>query len=197
MGFRIHTAIGWGMPFEDFVERLALPDPGSACDDGWYDHLEKVLDHTRSMPGPKGLPIPITGPGETVLDLMKFVGYDTKSDVVLMPTISEARIWHRRDDDLDYALLWGPRGPADHEIPLNRVEYLSTGFHPYGRYRMDAEGNDVPRPIRDDLAEYEWERDPDLLPGLPPTLRHWTLSSGVLDRQGIARLRPIRAIWWS
>lgn len=198
MGFRINTAIGWGMPFDRFVDLLELPDPGDPHSDGWYDHLDEVLAHTECMRGPIGYPFEITGKGQTVHDLMKFVGYDNITDVVLAPTANAARKWHRRDDDIDYALIWGPRGPRDHEVPENRVEYLSIGFHPYGDLRMDTRGNDVPKPASDDYeAVYRWEEDKSLLPGVPEVMRHWLAKSELLGPKGVAQLRPVRAVWWA
>lgn len=197
MGFRINTAIGWGMPFEVFVSLLRLPDPGRPLEDGWHDHLEEVLAHTRDMRGPRGWPLPVTGPGDTVADLITFVGYDDISDVILMPSADEARRWHRRDDDIDYALIWGPRGPDDTDCPENKVEYLTHGHHPYGDMRMNAQGVNVARPVGDDEALENWRQDRGLLPGIPLSMRHWIGKSELLDNEGISHLRPIRAVWWA
>jgi hypothetical protein len=198
MGMRINTAIGWGMPFDRFVGLLRLADPGDPLGDGWSDHLEATLGHTRSMRGPRGWPLPITGPNETVADLVIHVGHDDTTDVILMPSIGEARTWHRRDDDLDYALIWGPRGPRDREVPENRVEYLTRGLHPYGDLRMDSRGREMPRldPWDVDRALAR-ETDGTSLPGVPPTLRHWLAVSKMLDDEGVAALRPVRAVWWA
>ena len=198
MGMRINTAIGWGMPFDRFVSLLRLPDPGDPTADGWFDHLEAVLGHTRAMRGPPGWPLPVTGPDETVVDLMVQVGYDETTDIVLMPCIGDARIWHRRNDDLDYALIWGPRGHDDRQVPENQVEYLVHGLHPYGDLRMNAAGRDVPRADRGDPdAVLARESDASLLPGVPPLLRHWLGVSRMLDDEGVAALRPMRAVWWA
>lgn len=195
MGFRINTAIGWGMPMDRFRSFCRLPglsegeDPGS-----WYETLEAALADTGDMRMGRW-PLPITGPKDTCLDLISHIGYDDYSDILLYPSIGEAVSWHRRNDDVDYAMHWGPRGTDDHEIPLNRIEYLDVGLHPYGDLRMNRDGTVAERPADDD--GWTWERDPDLLPGVPATLRHWVVATGLLDLQGIANLRPMRAIWWS
>lgn len=194
MGFSINVAIGWGMSAADFFDLCripGLPDPHGPG--SWYAALEKALSSTGSMKMP-GWPLPLTGPKDTCLDLMSFVGYDDWSDVLLYPSIGEATKWHRRNDDLDYATVWGPRPPDDHDTPMDRVEYLTTGFHPYGGLRMHADGSPA-IPPEDGLRE--WERDPWLLPGVPRTLRHWTTATGLLDTKGISRLRPMRAVWWA
>jgi len=193
---RINTAIGWGMPMEEFhrVCRLTdLPDPeGSAS---WYEALEAALSHTGDMQMGRW-PLPVTGPDDTCMDLISMIGYDDYSDVLLYPSIGEARSWHRRNDDIDYALQWGPRAPGDHDTPENRIEYLATPLHPYGNLRMNPDGTEATCPD-DDHDLWNWERDPALLPGVPRTLRHWTLASGLLHLEDVARLRPMRAVWWS
>lgn len=195
MGIRINTAIGWGMPMAAFhgLCRIAgLPAPGGPG--SWYEALEAALAHTADMRMSRW-PLPVTGPCDTCLDLISLVGYDDYSDVLLYPSIGEARTWHRRDDDLDYALHWGPRSPGDHSTPVDMVEYLDAPLHPYGHVRMNPDGTEARQPVEED--QWDWERNPALLPGVPRTLRHWTLTSGLLDLEGIARLRPMRAIWWS
>lgn len=195
MGFRINTAIGWGMPIERFHELCRIPGLPNRTGDAWSEIMEAALRDTADLKPPRW-PLPTTGPGETCFSLIKLIGYDIHSDILLHPTMDHARRWHRRDDDIDYAMLWGPRGPDDHETPENRVEYLSTGIHPYGSLRMRCDGTEVPPPIEDD-ERWNWERDPSLLPGVPMPLRHWTVASGLFDGEGVAALRPMRASWWS
>lgn len=194
MGFRINTAIGWGMPMDRFRSLCRLPDlPGPDEPGSWYEALEAALAHTGNMRMGKW-PLPITGPEDTCLDLISHIGYDDYSDILLYPSIGEAKIWHRRNDDIDYALHWGPRGAGDHEVPLNHVEYLNVGLHPYGNLRMHADGSPASCPDDEDIQK--WERKETLLPGVPKTIRHWTTASGLLDMTGISYLRPMRAIWW-
>jgi len=195
MGMRINTAIGWGMPSGEFQRLCRIPGLPKRIGDGWNEVLEEALAGTASLKPPRW-PLETTGPDDTCFDLIDLVGFDEYSDVILYPSIDMARRWRRRDDDIDYAMIWGPRGPDDTNFPENTVEYLTTGLHPYGNIRMDASGREVERP-RDDDAAYEWERDHTLVPGVPMTLRHWTLASGLLDLEGVARLRPLRATWWA
>lgn len=195
MGFRINTAIGWGMPFEEFQRLCLVPGIADVAGDDWSALLEAAMEGTQSMK-PKGWPLPTTGPNDTCFDLIGTIGYDDASDVILYPSMDEMRKWHRRDDDIDYALIWGPRPPDDHDTPENVVEYLRVGLHPYGNLRMNPDGTEAKRPREDDEA-WEWERDPTLLPGLPQSLRHWTLASGLLGLEGLAALRPMRARWWA
>ena len=195
MGFRINTAIGWGMPMGDFQRLCRIPGLPARVGDDWNEVMEAALAGTANMKPPHW-PLRTTGPDNTCFDLFDLIGYDHYSDIVLYPSIDEAKRWRRRNDDIDYAMIWGPRGPGDNEVPEDRVEYLVTGLHPYGDLRMTMEGADSERP-RDDDELHAWERDPDLLPGVPPTLRHWVTASGLLGLDGIARLRPLRASWWS
>lgn len=195
MGFRINTAIGWGMPIADFHRLCRIPGLPSRTGDAWSEVMEQALEGTGGIK-PPGWPLPTTGPEETCFDLMTLVGYDDHTDILLYPSTDEARRWHRRDDDIDYALIWGPRGPWDRETPENRVEYLTTALHPYGPLRMNPDGTEA-EPPRDDQARWEWDRDPDLLPGVPRSLRHWTTKVGLIDLEGVARLRPMRAVWWA
>ena len=195
MGMRINVAIGWGMPFALFQTHALVPNLPSAYGDEWGEVLETFLEGTGPMRGPTGWPLPVIDADKTAFDLITTVGYDHCSDVILHPSSQDAREWHRRDDDIDYAVLWGPRAPDDHETPNDKVEYLTTGLHPYGDLRMAQDGVELERP--NDDTEYEWLRNPDLLPGVPPTLRHWTVKTGLLDLRGVAALRPMRAIWWA
>jgi hypothetical protein len=195
LGFRINTAIGWGMPMGDFQRLCRIPGLPARPGDEWSEVMEAALAHTSGLKPPRW-PLPTTGADDTCFDLIDLIGYDEYSDIILYPSIDEARKWRRRNDDIDYAMLWGPRGPGDHEVPLDRVDYLVTGLHPYGDLRMNRDGSESTRP-QDDDQRWSWERDPDLLPGVPMTLRHWTLHSGLLDMEGVARLRPMRATWWS
>lgn len=195
MGFRINTAIGWGMPFDDFQRLCLVPGIADTTGDEWSILLEDAMAGTESMK-PPGWPLPTTGPDETCFDLIRTIGYDDASDVILFPSMQEMRTWHRRNDDIDYALQWGPRGPEDHDLPGNRVEYLTVGFHPYGDLRMHPDGTEAKRPDDEDEL-WAWERDATLLPGLPLSLRHWTQTSGLLGLEGLAALRPLRAVWWA
>lgn len=184
------------MPLKEFSHLCRIPELATPTDTGtWYEELEKALSHTTGMKMP-GWPLPVTGATDTCLDLISLVGYDDWSDVLLYPSIGEARSWHRRNDDIDYAMHWGPRRPGDLELPEDRVEYLPMGLHPYGDLRMNPDGTEATRPDDDD-DQWHWERDPELLPGVPKTLRYWTTTSGLLDLEGVARLRPMRAVWWS
>lgn len=195
MGFRINTAIGWGMPMADFRRLCRIPGLSGKTGDEWSQAIEDAMVGTGDLKPPRW-PLKTTGVGDTCFDLIDLIGYDDYTDVVLYPSIDQARRWRRRNDDIDYALIRGPQGPDDDELPENRVEYLLTGIHPYGDLRMTADGLDSERP-RDEDALHDWERDPDLLPGVPMTLRHWVTVTGLLDLEGVARLRPLRAVWWS
>lgn len=195
MGIRIHTAIGWGMPFDQFQRHVAVPDMPARYGDEWSDRLEQALAHTSDMRGPYGLPLPITDKGTTAFDLISTVSHDECSDVILFPTVEEMRRWKRYNDDLDYAMHWGTKAPDHDEWPMDDIAYLQYGHHPYGNLRMAADGTEIDAPHGDE--RYEWERDASLLPGVPPPLRHWIAKSGLMGLAGIAALRPIRAVWWS
>lgn len=198
MGMRIHTAIGWGMPISQFLKQIRAPGVPAEMEDGWFDVFDEAMQHTKGMRGPKGLPLPITEPEETVLGLMNFVGYDTYSDVIMAPDMTAAKRWFRRNDDIDYAFHVGTRSPDDYDVPEGRIEYMPYGFHPYANERMHADGSIAePPPVDDYRGSFDFPRDPGLLPGVPAPLRHWLTTSGLFERSGIALLRPVRAMWWS
>lgn len=198
MSIRINTAIGWGMSFETFQKTCLFDCVRAPISDEWYQDLETALEGTSSMRGPIGLPLPITGPDDSVYDLLEFVGYDDCSHVILMPSMHEARKWHRRDDSIDYAFHIGTPGPRNQDIPGDIVEYMPYGHHPYGDIRMNPDGTDAPKPDRGEYEEiFTWENDDGLLPGVPGMMRHWIDLSGLLGLEGIAALRPVRAKWWS
>ena len=157
--------------------------------------MEATLEDTGGLK-PPGWPLPTTGPDDSCFDLITLIGYDEHTDILLHPSIDEARKWRRRDDDIDYALIWGPSAPNRRGAPEDRVEYLDTPLHPYGPLRMNADGTEA-EPPTDPEARWDWDRDPALLPGVPRSLRHWVTTVGLLDMEGVARLRPMRAVWWA
>jgi hypothetical protein len=115
--------------------------------------------------------------------------------IVFYPDCYYARRWQRRDDDVDYALLfqWEKGGSRDAEPDGSaRVQYVDYGHGPWRNSLMTLDGE-----AREWINFRELRKRPDLVPRVPMELRWYLKKLGVLDDAGINKLRPLTARWIS
>jgi hypothetical protein len=178
MSYRIHRAMGYGMPWKTFKE--AIPDMDS-------EKLEEAFNKDFGVLKPSGselshaermdlaeLSIPYFNTG-TFSHLYKEIGNpDYNTDIVFFPG-DKFDTWFRANDDLDYAFeLWryGENEPIE---PRDFVRYLNEGHYPYDNLPRLENGN----------------------PGIPFIIRWYLVNLGIMKDENVNKLRPLIAQWWS
>ncbi len=206
MGSRIHRAIGWGLPWREFVsaQRLTHDIPGieetlqARFDDAnralFEIPAEVVRAHNRRIP-----PEPMiqagsllstggrTPVGSTPSDLCAVVtDGDHAVAIVFFPTLAHRARWLRRDDDVDYAFgRWHePDGEAS---PL--IGWSPRGHGIWTDAWMLPDG--TPLAPGTNLGE------PGAVPAVPAEIRWYLATLAILDQAAITKLRPVAAQWWS
>jgi hypothetical protein len=173
MGIRINTSIGYGISVADINLHTTIKcPPGGNPLDGFTDLLEKsgVLYNT-------------------VCD----VDFDTIM-LLIYPTDSNYASWYRHDDTIDYdhALWAGGYVQGACQGMKCTINEVPLGPYPYNNLLMDIDGKSV------DWNDYDTSKDnPDIFPRMPPVLLKLLEQTGALDHEGLLKIRPQHATWWS
>lgn len=217
MGYRIHRAMGWGMPYIRFEELCLIKDDDGSSE-AVYSVLNKLTDGDltvddklyRALFYGNGLkPYPIhqkrllaTGydtygaepsPTGHATDLYTTVSTpDETTDIIFFPNLWYRSKWYRWDDDLDYAFERTRDADEDKCGPRDFTTYTNFGHYPWTNELMSENGDPLP-----------WEhftvlkRRSDWLPAVPSEIRWYLTQFGILDGNGVNQLRPVIAQWWS
>lgn len=218
MSYRIHRAMGWGMPYGRFAElttiRRRLMDGETLY--GTFDRLrdeDLTVDdklYRALFYGPGQKPYPIfqkrllaTGFDEhgkkpskagKASDLFTYVSTpDETTDIIFFPNLWYRSKWYRWDDDLD-CVFEQHRNTGDDNLdePRDFTTYTEFGHYPWTNSIMSMDGD----PIAWDHYTLLKRRD-DWLPAVPSEIRWYLTQHGILDREGVNQLRPVIAQWWS
>jgi hypothetical protein len=220
LSYRIHRAMGWGMPYAEFERLQRLPP----CKDGMAEALEARFGEA----GDAGLTVPMEeyqrlfyavsprapaifetrllsetftngGRREAVIGeargLFALPGNpDRHTHVLFFPNLAYRKTWYRYDDGMDYAFeQWRDgEGARDQAGPRDFVRSPRYGFHPFSNDLMLADGTPV---AWDHFTRVE--EHPEWLPAVPSEIRWYLTALGILDAGGVNALRPLLAQWWS
>lgn len=219
MGIRIHRAIGWGMSYEtlkdiskhDFekddgiysifadADKDLFMVPKEHCSETFskneidgqacFTILEKDLlaknytDFGRKE-SERGRPE----------ELFECTGYDDYEEIIFFPSLYQKKRWYHYDNDVDYAFeQWRENQTRDNDVGARDFHhYVPYGHYPYSNFLMTEDG-------RYHAWEYftELRKKPEIVPGVPSEIRYYLKALGILDDQGVNKLRPIIAQWWS
>lgn len=217
MGYRIHRAMGWGMPYTRF-EELCLVKDEDGSGEAVYSILSKLTNEDLTVDdnlyralfyGDELKPYPIfqkrllaTGydvhgeePSKAgrATDLYTTVSTpDETTDIIFFPNLWYRSKWYRWDDDLDYAFERTRDIDEDKCDPRDFTTYTRFGHYPWTNELMSANGDPIP-----------WDhftllkRRSDWLPAVPSEIRWYLTQFGIMDREGVNQLRPVIAQWWS
>lgn len=198
MSTRIHRAIGYAMPIKDFQKAYLFPF--RVKNDSFIDDLEYILTPYQSLiySGEDRVSRLIDGgrildDKSQISDLVMLVGNgDDLDHVMFFPTAEIKSKWYRFDDDMDWVFAY-----REGDDPIASVfEYLPTmPLSVWSAERMNAAGERVTNPPENDFRDFL--HDPNLIIGVPDILRFWLIRCGIMDLSGVAKLRPMRAQWWS
>lgn len=217
MSSRIHRALGWGMPWADFLARQRLsaePDAVTAALEARFNQAEEaglsvpsavVKDLLRGK-APAHPPIlerhllateftqfgkvdPATGRANDLYTLVW--NGDTVVAILFYPNLSCRRQWYRRDDAIDYAFeRWAADGrDADLTTVLRWSRY---GHHPWTQYLMLTDGTPIAWNAANIAAA--WTEVPA---AVPSEIRWYLDNLGILDKDAVNTLRPALAQWWA
>lgn len=223
MGTRIHRAIGYGMPWGDFVRRLRLP----VCDDGpgeaLWEKFHSLSDADLTVPretyeklfyaaGDAKPPIILetrllarnyTDGGRREADLGRAEDLyalvrdpDETHHIVFFPNLAYARSWRKRDETIDYVFEQWRDVKVDHARKGQAEPRSFARYVGYGHYPLTNNlmaADGAPVPWR---PFWEVEEHPEWLPAVPSEIRWYLTTHGVLDDAGVNALRPIVAQWW-
>lgn len=213
MSYRIHRAMGWGMPHSQFKELCLINE--DEHDDGIYDVFGKLTDEDltvddklyRALFYGDGLkPYPIfqkrllttefdtrdnPSPTGRAEDLFEWICTpDETLAILFFPNLLQRKKWYRWDDDLDYAFE-AQRG-EDEGAPRDFIKYTRFGHYPWANELMDHDGN----PLAWQHYTVLGRRD-DWLPAVPSEIRWYLTQHGIMNQSGVNQLRPMIAQWWS
>lgn len=215
MSYRIHRAMGWGMPIDQFDRLCLLGIDEDGVTESLHQAFSKLTDADLTVDdmmyralfyadGPKPYPIfqkrllatefdtrDNPSPAGRAADLFECIWTGDETLAVLFyPNLLQRKRWHRWDDDLDYAFE-AQRG-EDEGAPRDFIRYTKFGHYPWSNELMTHDGDHLP-----------WEhyvlldRRTDWLPAVPSEIRWYLTQHGILDRAGVNHLRPMVAQWWS
>lgn len=217
MGYRIHRAMGWGMPINKFEDFYTGPADEYGVTESLYELFNKLTDADltvddyvyRALFYGDGLkPHPICQKRllaaeynsdirdydkiGSATDLFAFVSTpDETTDVIFFPNLYYRSRWCRWDDDLDFAFERYRSNNDDNE-PRDFTRYVRFGHYPWTNDLMDINGN----PVHWDHYTALNQRT-DWLAAVPSEIRWYLTQYGVMTQQGVNELRPVIAQWWS
>lgn len=120
---------------------------------------------------------------------------ESDNHIVFYPDCYHAKRWQRSDDEIDLALMfyWEKGGTRQTEIDGSpRVQYVEYGHGPWKNSLMTEDGTPLEWLFSSELRER-----PDLVPRVPLEMRWYLKRLGILDDQGVNKLRPLTARWIS
>lgn len=214
MGYRIHKAIGWGMPWKKFEELVLLKTTDEFCSisDRLYNKFEELSDEELTVndqvlrklkySGATVRPFAIiqcqllakefatkhTKNIGTGTDLYSIVDIgDDLEHVIFYPSCYYAKRWHRRDDDIDYAF---ENATKDIDAGMtDLVKYIPFGHYPWSNSLMDDDGEPV-------AWDYGVKTGDGVYAAVPSEIRWYLTTHDILTNEGVNQLRPIVAQWW-
>lgn len=227
MSYRIHRAIGWGMPWEKFETLCQLPSHEYGVDEALDEYFGKLTDIDLTVPddlyeslfyasGPVRAPIilekrlltknfsnsvrDLANVGRAA-DLYCLVSTPYKTtDVIFFPNLNYRRKWYRYDNDVDYAFEQWSRECEGRPLGERGSQGAPRDFTIYTGYGHYPWTNNLMLP---DGAPTSWdhfssvERHPEWLPAVPSEIRWYLSKLGILTNKGVNDLRPVIAQWWS
>ena len=206
MSIRINKAIGYGMPWSDFIQNTVIEDSGEGLNESLYNTLNSISE----MPKPSEkefskfslnesqychFEILDGREGGSLYDLCHTTGYDYTEHIIFLPCHHFLK-WYRYSDAIDWTeeRWFGSDGRNDVSGRLeDTVRYLGYGHYPFSNNLMHPDGSHKPWKHFSELYGTE-----EIYPACPPgEIVYWTQKAGVLTREGVLKLRPILATWWS
>nr|WP_250808555.1 hypothetical protein [Neorhizobium tomejilense] len=218
MSSAFHTTIGWGMPWFEFEALTTLdceahdtrnslekafngspPDVFEIDDSEYEAAFNRAPRAVYLTTNPLHCNILVHNGDKFILgepsELFQVINAseDGSGDhVVFYPDCYHARLWQRVDDDIDLALHYYG-GSRDAEIDNGaHVKYVGFGHGAWKTSLMTEEG----RP-HEWLPFHELRKRLDIVPRVPLEMRWFLSRLGILDDNGINKLRPLVARWIS
>lgn len=217
MSYRIHRAMGWGMPYTQF-EELCLVKDEDGSGEAVYSVLSKLTDADLTVDdrvyralfyadGIKPYPIiqkrllatkydghslPLS-PAGAPADLFEIISTpDETTDIIFFPNLYYRDKWFRWDNELDYAFEKIRDPDEDKCGPRDFTTYTKFGHYPWTNDLMDVNGIPVAWDHFTNLSKRQ-----DWLPAVPSEIRWYLTQFDIMDNQGVNQLRPLIAQWWS
>ncbi len=224
MGIRIKRSIGWGMPWDQFVELCTAPDKDDVSE--WlYDTFGALTDQDLTVDndvyralfyGTAEARAPMIlqkrllatqfedfgrapGPTGRAEDLFSITWEgDEYKDIIFYPNLQTKSKWYRYDDDMDYVFESvrgeaGEPGECEEGYDIrNFTVYKRYGHYPWSNYIMSHDGT----PLQWEHYALLNKRD-DWVAGVPSEIRWYLTQHGIMYNEGVNKLRPIVAQWWS
>lgn len=218
MSYRIHRAMGWGMPYRQF-EKLCIPTDEDGAAEAVYSIFRGLTDADLTVDdkvyralfyGEGSKPYPIVqkrllateydAHGEepsaagNAIDLYTTVStFDNTTDILFFPNLWYHSRWYRWNDDLDYTFEQHRNtGNDNFDEPRDFTTYTEFGHYPWANSLMTVDGD----PIEWDHYTILKSRS-DWVPAVPSEIRWYLTQFGIMNQQGVNQLRPMIAQWWS
>lgn len=223
MSYRLHRAMGWGMPWDQFKSLCLLRSEDE-------DDVSELL--SEKFNGLTDADLTVDCNEQRVIDALSYNGTarpskimerrllsrnytdygteptyigsaddlytlvmnpDATTDIIFFPNLNYRKKWYRYSDDMDY-MFEQHRESDDEPGDADCRDFTKyTQFNPYPFITYIAN-------LQGDPIKYEYFGDlkhrTDWMPAVPSEI-HWYLQRfEILDRQGICQLRPVIAQWW-
>lgn len=210
MGIRVKKAIGYGMTIDEFKNFSPLYEKIKDTDGEMYEFLDSTKEvlKTSSDDFKESYALherqylhfdPLTKDNNNSLyDMVHFIGYEEGSytDVLFIPSERFIKQWYRHDDGIDYAEeRWFGGNTRSDDIGRSEdiVKYVTYGHYPYSNNLMGPDGS---------YEAWRCYKEPEgkelsILPCPPAELVYWTQKTDMLNKNGVLKLKPMIATWWS
>lgn len=223
MSYRIHRAMGWGMPWAKFTSLCLLKDDHEpSISELLYDKFNSLSDadltvdpkeqHVINALSYNGTARPNMIMEHRLLsknytdfgrqpsdighadDLFTLVQTpDETLDIIFFPNLNYRRKWYRYSDDMDYAFEQHRVTDVDDDWDVARDFTKYTSTNPYPFSNYIMN-------LQGDPIQWEsysdLQRRNDWAPAVPSEI-HWYLQRfEIMDREGVCQLRPLIAQWW-
>jgi len=205
VGFRINTAIGYGMPIGlfNFHFNPQTSNKEYSRADTLYDLINESPDVFKNIPDDQSIldDLKEHGYGYSLFGIIPFedeipkmfhyISINAPEYIIFMPSAYLAGKWYRWDDDIDYAVT----RLSDDDLGT-KVTMCQYGFYPFTNDVRSIETN---RRIKWDssmMARTDGTRPENIIPDVPLILRYWLRKLDIMAHDGINELRPMHAVWW-
>ena len=223
MSYRIHRAMGWGMPWDQFKSLCLLrsedeDDVGELLSDKFNSLTDADLTVNRDEQrvidalSYNGTARPSMimerrllsrnytnyGTEPTYIgsadDLYTLVmNPDATTDIIFFPNLNYRKTWYRYSDDMDYMFEQYRDSEDDHGDAGARDFTRYIKFNPYPFGTYFMN-------LQGDPIKLEYPNDlknsTDWAPGVPSEINWYLRRFDILDREGVCQLRPVIAQWW-